>query len=228
ACKMCGVSDPTGCTENLCANAAQDINNCGTCGNICPGQGAASDNVGCAGAPLSCRLSCQGEHYDVNNNASDGCEVSDGTNGNHSSATPTSVGNLPCTDSSSNPNIHGNLPSDLRGARNPAVTGFDNTSGSAPDYYSIHATGGTFCQNEVVMSLQMSGSAHPSCYHLHVVTNHETFDCDTSSSGACQVSDNSSGVYSGGTDISIVVSKSSAAGCAATDDNPSYTVTGHL
>ncbi|MEO8878393.1 MAG: hypothetical protein ABI461_22575 [Polyangiaceae bacterium] len=230
-CKACGVSNPTGCTENLCTNAAQSVNNCGTCGNSCAGQGQVGDIVTCATStsPASCTFACSGENYDVNNSPADGCEASDPVNGNHASNTPSGAGSYPCDDGSSNPNISGHLPSDLRGARtSPAVAGFDSTSGSAPDWYSIGANGGTFCVNDITMTLQMSGSSHPACYHMHVTTDKHTYDCDTNASGTCSAGSGSSGQYNGGTNIIIVVSKSDALGCAATDDNPTYTVTGHL
>ncbi|MEO7112925.1 MAG: hypothetical protein ABI183_20970, partial [Polyangiaceae bacterium] len=53
--------------------------NCGACGNVCPGLDASSANATCseeAGTP-QCAFSCQGEHYDVNQDASDGCEKVD-------------------------------------------------------------------------------------------------------------------------------------------------------
>jgi hypothetical protein len=50
------------------------VDNCGACGNVCPGLDASFANATCseeAGAP-QCAFSCQGEHYDVNRDASNG------------------------------------------------------------------------------------------------------------------------------------------------------------
>lgn len=230
SCKMCGVSDPTGCTENLCSNAAQDVNNCGTCGHVCPGLGQPSDNVTCStsSSPASCTFSCQGEHYDVDNNPANGCEVADPVTGNHAQdGTAAYVGSLSCHDGSSNPNISGQIPSDLRGARtNPSVSGFDSITDSAPDWYRIDASGGA-CYDDFSLTLQMSGSSHAACYVLTIVTNKETRTCQTDGTGSCNVNDGS-GSYSDGSTIYISVVKSSGAGCTGIDDNPSYTVTGHL
>ena len=233
ACRNCTTLNPVGCTENLCANAAVDVNNCGTCGNVCPGQSQAADNVTCVGSPLSCRFSCQGEHYDVNNSPADGCEISDPTTDNHTTNKPTSVGDRACYDGSSDPNISGRLPSDNRVHENNAVDGFDPRTGSAPDYYSIHATGESSifnpCTDNVVLTLATSGAANPACYHMHVSTDKVQLDCDTDGSGGCMINASGTGQYTDGSTIVVEVYKVNKAGCTATDDdNPSYTVMGHL
>ena len=80
--------------------------------------------------------------FDVNGNPNDGCEVSDSPTGNHIKADATYLGSFPCYDSSSNPNIAGKLVSDGRTHESPGVSGFDSSSGSAPDWYKLTASGG--------------------------------------------------------------------------------------
>ncbi|HEX7666162.1 MAG TPA: hypothetical protein VF407_16660, partial [Polyangiaceae bacterium] len=225
SCKMCGASDPTGCTENLCANAARDINNCGTCGNSCPGQGQTSDNVACdTTAAPTCKFSCQGEHYDSNNSAGDGCEVADSPTGNHDTTNAAYVGSYGCDDDDSKQNTAGNLPSDSRVHELPAITGFDAASGSAPDWLRIRANGGALCVNDADIILDMSGSGFPTCYKLTVVTNKSTKTCTTDSSGHCEIKQGSSS-YSGDTDIYVGITKTCS---SASRDAASYKITGHL
>jgi hypothetical protein len=231
-CKLtCSTTDPAGCNTSYCAEATSQPTNCGTCGTVCPGLNKPNVNVGCE--QPTCTFSCKGESYNVDNDKNNGCEITETVQGNHSTNTATNVGDIACYDDSSNPNITGRIPTDSEGHANAAIVGFDTATGSAPDYYSIHAVGqsSTFnpCVNNVDLTLQMNGSAFPSCYHLHVKTNKNTYDCDTDGAGKCRINPDGSSKYDDGTYISVIVSKRNVAGCGPTArDNPTYSVTGHL
>lgn len=221
-CKVsCAAQDPAGCTTSYCAGAVSTPDNCGTCGNVCPGFGKTADNVSCNGG---CKFSCIGESYDVNGNPSDGCELADAPVGNHTQGVAVFVGSFPCDDGSSSQNITGQMPSDTRVHENPPVTGFDVASGSAPDYFHIYASGGSFCQNDANLSLQVFNSVHASCYALTLTNVHPNDYCATDSGGHCSIS-NSSGSYGDGTDIYVTVSKTCS---TAATENVTYAVTGHL
>jgi hypothetical protein len=227
----CTDTDPAGCTTSYSPSATAGPANCGTCGTVCPGYLQSNVNVGCN--QPTCTFSCKGESYDVNNSPANGCEVTDPTTGNHSTNTATSLGDIACYDGSSNPDISGRLPSDSRTHENPSVSGFIGATGSAPDYYRIHAVGEASpinpCVDNIDLTLQMSGSSVPTCYHLHIDTDKGSYDCDTDGTGKCQIIPGGSGNYTDGTTISVIVSKRNVAGCqAANRDDPSYTVTGHL
>ncbi len=228
-CKMtCSTTDPAGCTTSYCSEATSGPQNCGTCGNVCPGLNKTKTNVTCE--QPNCTYSCQGENYDVDANKTNGCEVADPVTGNHTKNTATFVGDRNCKDGSSNPNIGVattvRLPSDSTVHEGPSVDGFDAATGSASDYYRVHGTGSLLCTNQVVLTLQMTGSAHPGCYHLRVETNKNTYTCDTDGTGKCTINQTGNSKWDDDTDIFIDVSKRNVAGCGA--DNPSYTVTGHF
>jgi hypothetical protein len=227
----CSSTDPAGCTTSYCSQATADAANCGACNNVCPGYLQANANVTCN--QPTCSFSCQGESYDVNNSATNGCEVTDPTTGNHSTNTATSLGDIACYDGSSDPNITGRLPSDSSVHASPSVAGFVTATGSAPDYYNIHAVGQSSafnpCVDNIDLTLKMSGTTHATCYHLHIDTDNNTYDCDTDSTGTCQINPGGSGNYNDDTTISVIVSKRNITGCSATArENPSYTVKGHL
>jgi hypothetical protein len=228
----CASTDPAGCTTSYCPAATDSASNCGTCGNVCPGLGKPKVNVSCA--PPTCLFSCQGESYDVDNNKTTGCEVTDAVTGNHTANTPANVGDKACYDDSSDPNISGRIPSDAQAHENGAIAGFDAATGSAPDYHSIRAVGQSSivnpCSNNIDLELKMAGSAFPGCYHLHVATNKNTYDCDTSAAGTCRINPGGNSLYDDDTTITVIVSKRNVAACAAATsrDNPTYTVKGHL
>ncbi|HEX7666161.1 MAG TPA: hypothetical protein VF407_16655, partial [Polyangiaceae bacterium] len=99
--------------------ATNTIENCGECGNKCPGANAdggsaAGSNVTCGsdGGTSTCGFSCSGERYDVNGDAGDGCEVADSPFGNHTTTGPTALGTYGCDDGDSAQDFGGKLPSD--------------------------------------------------------------------------------------------------------------------
>jgi hypothetical protein len=87
--------------------------------------------VGCSGG--ACTFSCVGENYDADGDPANGCEVPDSPQGNHTQAAATSLGQLPCSDGTSHFDLLGVIPSDARPHESPPVTGFNNSSGAAPD-----------------------------------------------------------------------------------------------
>ena len=209
-----------------CADT-QSVDNCGACGNVCPGIDASTDNIRCSAGDAgtyACGFTCLGENYDVNADAGDGCEKKDAPLGNHSPETAVSQGSFSCTDGDSQQNITGTLLSDQRVHEDPSVAGFSIPTGSATDYFSIGANGGTFCQNDLKLHLQVSGSKTPACYTLTAVRDKGTDTCTADASGACDIS-NGSGSYSGGSTIVVSLTKT----CSnATHEDASYVITGHL
>ena len=103
---VCGVTtcgtrykDCNSTTSDSCeTDTYRDANNCGACGNVCPG----GTNATGACIQGKCQLSCQGLFLDCNGDATDGCEVngaSDGGNcGNCGNKCPTSTtSNIACS-----------------------------------------------------------------------------------------------------------------------------------
>jgi hypothetical protein len=195
---------------------------CGSCGASCPGLGQATADVACMNPP-TCSFTCKGENYDVDGMASSGCERIDSPTGQHTQTAAVSLGSLPCTDASSAFPTSGAVPSDTRQHTNPAVTGFDTISGSAPDWFHILATGGTFCTDDISFTLNVTTPAPASCYRARIITDRMMLSCTASGSGTCTITAGS-GAYTDGSDIYIVVDRT----CAASFTNMTYTFNGHL
>lgn len=216
----CNAIDPTGCTDALCPAATQTVTDCGACGMACPGNSQASANVACT--TNGCTFSCRGEEYDVDNSAANGCEVVDPTGNNHTASTAAPGGSYDCYDSSTI-SLTGLVPSDTRVHENPAINGFDPVSGSAVDYFSINASGGNFCVNDVNLTLTTTGTGATPCFQFDVVTNKGAWSCTLASAGSCNITQGS-GSYSGGTTVSVKVTRT----CSAAPSKTPYTITGHL
>lgn len=204
------------------------VASCGACDNACPGLDASADNVTCNaddGGAYACGFSCQGEHYDVDEDPTDGCEVADAPVQNHTVATAISLGSVSCHDDSSAQNLNGLLPNDDRVHEGPSITGFASGSGSAPDYWTIVGSGGT-CDDDLNLTLTVTGSTMPTCYTLTATTSsgHGPYNCSVGASGSCSIS-NGSGSYSDGDTIVWYVTRTCS---AATPEKASYTITGHL
>lgn len=220
----CSMQDPAGCTESFCASATSTINNCGQCANVCPGIGQPNDNVTCD-ASQQCTFSCQGETYDVNHNPADGCEDTDSPTGNHTQATATASGSISdCDGTGTTVSLSGTLYSDDRVHEQPAVSGFDVQSGSAPDWLSVIGVGSSFCQNDLVLTFTVTGSANPSCYAFTVVTDKAHYTCQPSSAGTCSFS-YFNGQFSDNSIIYFGVSKTCGTNIT---EAAGYTITGHL
>jgi hypothetical protein len=218
----CSVVDPAGCTESLCAGVAETPTNCGTCGTVCPGYMQPNDNVTCQ-TGSTCTFSCQGENYDVDGQEANGCEVADSPQGNHAQGTAVNEGDE--SDCDSPFSFGGHLVSDTRVHETPAIAGFDTASGSAPDWYVLFGVGNTFCENDIVLTLTVTGSSSPACYHFNVITDKYTYSCQTDATGTCGFNDASGGQFSDNTNIYVEVSKT----CGTTvTENVAYAVSGHL
>lgn len=207
-------------------DARTDID-CGpVCGNVVLEIGEVCDRAAST-ADATCEAMCQdfkcrGERYDVNGLTSDGCEVSDTRNGNHSQATAYEIGDYTCVDALSTFSIQGVLPRDQRVHHMPAIAGFDTTTASAPDWYRVLGTGGT-CFNDVAATLQVpSGGA---CFRLSVITNVGTLTCNTDVNGQCSVA-GGSGSYSDGTYLHYRIERTCTA--PTTPHLGTFTISSHL
>jgi hypothetical protein len=212
---------------------------------------ALSGKPGVSGVACSngaCVITCDANHYDVNGDPSDGCEVADACAvqtgsttinpacgpsssdpiDDHTQANAAFVGSFPCDDGSSQQHIAAIIPSDDR-PHNPMADNFDVVTGSAPDYFKISATGGTFCQDDANLDIQMSAPvAHKGCYQLHLLTDKNGGQsCTTDSNGHCSIT-NGSGSYSDGSTIYVWVLKSPSCTAAQFPDDAPYVITGHL
>lgn len=226
ACKMtCDTQDAAGCATSYCSAATAGPQNCGTCGNACPGYGKTKVNVECN--QPNCSFSCQGESYNVDNDKNTGCEIADSVSGNHTANTATDLGDIGCSDDGTPVNFSGRLPSDSEVHENPSINGFNTTTGSAPDFYKIFAPGSITCLNNFDLTLKVTGSSNLSCYNLRVQTDKNDKTCDTGTTGECSVSAGSP-AYQDKTYITVTVSKRNTAACNAVRANPTYTVKGHL
>jgi hypothetical protein len=217
------------------ADGAQEGGGCTTLAQ-CPYQ-SATNVAGVACTAGACVLTCNGETYDVNGVLADGCEVagacvkSQGTAvcpiDDHTQALAANAGSFPCDDGSSAQNMTGAVPSDDR-AHAPAIDGFDPTTGAAPDYFSIGATGGLGCQDDANLTLTVTGSKYPDCYVLSLLTDKNNGQtCMTAGNGVCEIT-NSSGSYSDGSTIYVWVSKNPTCAAATTPDEGTFQITGHL
>jgi hypothetical protein len=81
------------------------------------------------------------------------------------------------------------------------------------------------CINDVVATLQMSGSLHPTCYHLTAITDQGTFDAQTDASGTATISQTGGGWYTTGTIVYFEVAKTCGTSVV---EAPSYTLSFHL
>ena len=225
----CTATAPPGCTESVAPGAADTATNCGTCGNVCPGNGQPTDVVGCT---PPCTFACVGENYDVDGNPANGCEVAANPQGDHTQANSSYLGSYGSCDSATQGvlTVSGRFPSDARVHETPAVTGFDAASGSAPDWWSVFATGsGSGCtfgisDNDFQAELIVSNSAYPSCYELQAETsdgaNLGTSVTGSYGSGTAWINNGDSSNYNDNVTIYFWVSKI----CSTSDnDAPTFT-----
>jgi hypothetical protein len=186
----CSCGGGNTCCGNNCIDTASDPSNCGGCGSdhVCPGLGTPYTNVTCSGG--ECFMSCQGEHYDVNGDPSDGCEAADSPVGNHTQATATVYDPVFCSNGT-NTTITGRMVSDKQTHASPAIAGFDLATGSAPDWHYVPAPGGFSCVNDLKATLTIMGSSMPgNCYRLTAITDRIGVSASalTNASGVADVS----------------------------------------
>ncbi|MDB4929640.1 MAG: Tryptophan synthase alpha chain [Myxococcaceae bacterium] len=232
-CGGCGVVCPAGascsgsqclCAAGLtrcgasCVSTLTDPANCGGCG-----VGCATGCMGgvCGGASLTCGAST----YDVNGLAADGCEVSDDAIAGHTQSTAAVRPSLGCSDTSSSSVNGARIVSDAR-THSPPPPGFVGTVGAAPDWYSVLATGGTFCANNYGVTIVTSGgSSAGSCYSVTLITDRTTVSMAVSGSGSNTMSSTAFGLYTENSTVYFRVEKTCS---LPVRENVSYTLSYHL
>jgi hypothetical protein len=163
-------------------------------------------------------LICYQEYYDVNGLAADGCEADDLDANAHTQATASDLGAQSCTDSVTS-SISGDIYSDSR--QHPDITPFNATTGSAPDWYKIYATGGSGCLDDYALTISTSGGGSTTCYTVTVMTNKAT--SSVSLTGHQQtILTRASGAYTPGTEIYFEIQKTCA---LPTQEAVTYTIT---
>jgi hypothetical protein len=226
----CGDAPPAGCTELTAPSAVSTVTDCGSCGNVCPGNGVKTDVVTCAAQ--ACTFACVGESYDVDGNPANGCEVAASPQGDHTAATAINLGAFDCNDGNSEFSILGTFPSDGRTHENPAIAGFDATTGTAPDFWQITGQGEVgidICENDLQLNVFLMGSSNPTCYQVTVNPNDPSYNAMTATfdaAGEAQINPNdSSSTYGSGDVITIELSKI----CSTPNEAPTFDSTnGHL
>ncbi|MEO8798334.1 MAG: hypothetical protein ABI551_10645, partial [Polyangiaceae bacterium] len=161
-----------------------------------------------------------------NNDEKDGCETPDLPNGNHQILSGVSVGAFSCDDGDSKQDLKGEIVSDQRTHENPAISGFVPVSGSASDYFTIHANGGTLCANGLVFNMQLTGTTRGECYTLSVHSDKNDYTCTPAVGETSCGFNHSPSQYAGGTDIDVSVSKTCSA--ATLHEVVKYEITGNL
>lgn len=155
-----------GCESVTVSNPAH----CGSC-TPCPGyvHNGVTANIGCNVS--TCSFSCRGDHYDINNNPSDGCEVTDGDPALHTPGSPAGDrGSKSCVDGDSVDVLTGTIMSDSRQHLSPGVVGFVSSVGAAPDYWEVVGSGGV-CVNDIAFTFTTSGGGNTACYLFLVETD---------------------------------------------------------
>jgi hypothetical protein len=189
--------------------------------NVSATVGAASGGATLTGALGPLAYSCQGDYYDVDNDVADGCEVLQPYQF-HTRDTAPIVGAFSCNDGNTG-TFTELLPSDQRIHALPAVPGFDGSTGSAPLWFAVVATGGLTCVNDYSVTLTVSNALSPSCYGVELVTDQLTDSSPTNSQGKATLS-GGAGSYSSGSTVYFEVTKTGS--CA--NDDPSFTLQFHL
>jgi len=159
----CNQDASDGCEVNI----GSDVNNCGACGNVCPGAHLGSANVACESS--LCTFSCRGERFDIDQSAANGCERSDSVPPGHTEGSASTHGPYTCHDSQSRITLSGKILSDARVHANPVIDGFAPVIGAAPDYWAILADGG-FCINDLDVRITTTGGGDIECYRLQIIT----------------------------------------------------------
>jgi hypothetical protein len=117
----------------------------------------------------SLAYTCQGEHYDVDNNTVNGCEETQLLTTHTQGGNPTNIGEIDCFDNTTSM-LNQHLYSDSRAHQNPFVSGFNSAVGSSANWYVGTATGGA-CVNDYSVTFTTTGGGGTSCYRLTIITN---------------------------------------------------------
>jgi hypothetical protein len=206
------------CSSNSCGGVTIDVVSLPVTAQVGSVQGTAFLNTG--HGPLT--YSCQGEHFDVNNQTADGCEQLQPLAA-HDQNSASSLGSLDCFDTNTLA-ASGVLYSDSRIHQNPSVLNFDGSVGSAPEWYSVNATGGLFCIDDYSVTFTTSGGSNLApCYKLTLNTDKTTNSVTVSGSGTATMS-GGSGSYSDNTTVYFKVEKT----CNLPKEATNYTISFHL
>ena len=218
----CGVFAACGANEQCCGDQCVNVTtvqNCGTCGKVCPGLQTPNSNVTCQSG-ATCTFSCQGDAYDVDGNPANGCEQVY-TFGNHTPATATSLGSMTCDDNPLRQTVTRSIFSDARTHQNPTVPDFDSATGAAPQWWVVDATGGP-CTNDLDVKLTISGGTGD-CYKLTVKTDKHVFT-EPTSGGVAHITAGA-GSYSSDSQVFFGVEKTCD---TKVREAPTYTLNFHL
>jgi hypothetical protein len=214
------ISSPGQCTSNECEVGS-------SLGSLTV---TAQDGTAMGFATLTgeANMTCQGEHYDVNGEESDGCEVSELHPGHTIMSNALSEGSYSsCKSGQPEFSFTGNLPSDARAHADPTVTGFDAASGSAPFWAYVTDVPSSLCDDVIDVTLTTTGeaTAHDnSCYQLHVITDKNTYSAQTGSDGTATIAAGA-GAFSDGTNIDFEITKLCS---TSVTENISWTIAGYL
>ena len=206
----------------LCPAATSTPAHCGDCATTCPGASDVTVAAGCTSG-TTCTFACAGENYDLDGMTSNGCDTTDSPTGFHTQAMPRPLPSVGCGDGASAQNVSGLIPADRR-THIPPIDNFNSTLGTAPDWFSLTATGSGVCSNDIVLTLQVTGSADPTCFTFTVISN-TTYTCTTvvnATGGGCTIN----GTYPNNTNLLWKVEKT--CGTSSTPELATYTITGHL
>jgi hypothetical protein len=210
---------------SLCAYAApSELCAAGTVGDneVNATVGDVTGDYGLTGQFTTPVYTCEGDNYDVDNNPADGYEISQPLDA-HTMGTASAQGMVGSCDTPLQ-TITGVLPSDQRVHELPAVSGFNDATGSAPLWYSISATGGITCADDIGLTLTVTNAAYPNCYQVSVITNAGTYMAQTNMLGTATITEGQ-GAYTDRSTVYIKVQKA----CLASDRyNPSFTISYHL
>jgi hypothetical protein len=163
-----GFANVDGVFDNGCeVNLNTDPMNCGSVGHVAVLSGATAACV--AGQVVI--ASCLGEHYDVDNAATNGCERLQPYTAHVQSAFMPSVGSFSNCDFDFSTTISGDLYSDSRLHDNPVISAFVPSVGSAPAWYRVVAASNPFCLNDYEVTFTVTGGAATPCYKLTLQTD---------------------------------------------------------
>lgn len=222
-CGVCGHACPTGvdCTNGACSGCLPYGTPSSCCGVACPGWDVATAWVTCQNGS-TCTFACKGFNYDVNNDASNGCEFSDYPN-NTTQESAISLADQNCSDLKV-AGFSGSIPSDAR-AHDGAPVSFDATVGAREYWFKVFGSGGMVCLNDISATMIMSGADVPACYTLTVVTDKKTLESPAAPGNGSTSVSLGSGAYSNSSWIYFKVSKVCPASYIGA---PSFQVSFHL
>ncbi|MBW2732664.1 MAG: hypothetical protein JRH20_09745, partial [Deltaproteobacteria bacterium] len=153
---------------------------CAHCDDHCPGEDSDTVQRDCIDG--QCALACRGEHYDVNGDITDGCEITDDLPMHASEKDAVDLGSV--TDCSLTQTMSATMPSD--GRLHVAVP-HERPNGRA-DYYSIHVRDDWACDLLATVRLDLDELSPEAEYRI---TTH--YFCDNATPTAPRVTSGEGG-----------------------------------